>query len=369
MMRPFTTAAMFLAAFGIAANLVHTDPTVHAAQATGTRPLVTATRLSQNPLITPRSSASLGDDINNPTVIRVPSWIDKPLGRYYMYFAHHMGTFIRLAYADSMAGPWTIYDPGILQVHDTAFFRPQPDPPENLENFYTHVASPEIYVDNAQRRLVMWFHGWWTDGTMWPVGEAAATVWARQHGYGQFTQSGSSKDGLHFDLRPSITRTSYLRVFPYDGYFYGMARLGLLLRSKDPLASFETGGNPFRDGPYANRVRHVAVLQRGATLYTFFTAIGDAPERIMMSTVDVSGDWKNWKASEAVEILRPAAPYECPTLPVAPSEAGDVKVPVQQLRDPGLFEEDGRTYLFYAICGEQGIAAAELTFGTLEGLR
>jgi hypothetical protein len=295
-------------------------------------------------------------------VIRVPAWIDKPLGRYYMYFAHHMGTFIRLAYADEPTGPWKIYSPGVLQVKDTAFYRPQPDPPENLEDFYTHVASPEIFVDEADRRLVLWFHGWYTDGNRWPVGPAAARQWARQQGYGQFTQSAASTDGLHFDVRAPITRTSYLRVFPHDGSLYGMARLGLLLRSKDPLGEFEAGPNPFRDGPYAGRVRHVAVLQRNGTLYVFFTAIGDAPERIMMSSIDPSADWTGWKASTAVELLRPEAAYECPTLPIEPSLAGDVKGPVRQLRDPGIFDENGRTLLFYSICGEQGIAAAELKF-------
>jgi hypothetical protein len=50
-------------------------------------------------------------------------------------------------------------------------------------------------------------------------------------------------------------------------------------------------------------------------------------------------------------------------LPNAPSAAGDVKGPVQQMRDPAVFEEGGRGFLFYSICGEQGIAGAELTFG------
>jgi len=169
---------------------------------------VTVTRLPQNPLISRESSASLGDNINGPAIVRVPPWIQSPLGRSYMYFAHHMGAFVRLAYADSIAGPWKIYEPGVVHVSDTAFFRPQPDPPENLENFYTHVASPEVHVDEAGRRLIMWFHGWWTDGTMWPVGEPAARAWAREHGYGQYTQSAESSDGIHFTVRPAISRTS-----------------------------------------------------------------------------------------------------------------------------------------------------------------
>ena len=96
-----------------------------------------------------------------------------------MYFAHHMGGFIRLAYADAIAGPWQVHEPGVMPVRDTALFRPQPDPPENLENFYTHVASPEIEIDHQRRRLVLWFHGWWTEGRTWPAGEPAAREWAR----------------------------------------------------------------------------------------------------------------------------------------------------------------------------------------------
>src|SRR6185295_17685454 len=84
---------------------------------------VRATRLPQNPLITVNSSPTLGDNVNGPAIIRVPSWIEHPLGRYYMYFAHHMGTHIRLAYADAVTGPWHVYDPGELRVENSAFFR------------------------------------------------------------------------------------------------------------------------------------------------------------------------------------------------------------------------------------------------------
>ena len=36
---------------------------------------------------------------------RVPAWVTQPLGRYYLYFSHHKGTFIRLAYADDLKRP------------------------------------------------------------------------------------------------------------------------------------------------------------------------------------------------------------------------------------------------------------------------
>ena len=42
---------------------------------------------------------------------------------------------------------------------------------------------------------------------------------------------------------------------------------------------------------------------------------------------------------------------------------------MQQLRDPCIFEEEGRTYLFYAIAGEMGIAMAELEIEMKEGTR
>jgi hypothetical protein len=325
-------------------------------------PEVNAKRVQQNPLITIDSSRSLGGNVNGPTVIRVPDWVERPLGRYYMYFANHKGDFIRLAYADSPTGPWRVYEPGVLHVRETAFFRPQPDPKETLDTFYTHVASPEIFVDIGRKRLVMWYHGYWTNGERWPSDPVEAQAWARQKGYSQFTQAAESTDGLHFDVRPSITKTNYLRVFRYGGYFYALSRLGQLSRAAEPLESFQIGPNPFRDGPYANRVRHVALVLRGNRLRVFFTAIGDAPERVLMSTIDLTQDWTAWHATAPAEVLQPEVAYECSDLPTEPSEPGEVEVRVRQIRDPFVFEEQGRAYLFYSTCGEQGIAAAEIEF-------
>jgi hypothetical protein len=323
---------------------------------------ITATRLSQNPLITVDTSPSLGGNVNGPTVIRVPDWIERPLGRYYMYFANHMGAFIRLAYADAITGPWRVYEPGVLQVRDTAFFRAQPDPKETLADFYTHVASPEIFVDSERKRLLMWFHGWWTNGERWPANPLEARAWAAKMGYGQFTQAAESTDGIHFKVHPPVTKQSYLRIFQHDGYFYALSRQGQLARSRDPLASFEIGPNPFRGGSFANRARHVALLLRGNRLQVFFTAIGDAPERVLMSTIDLTSDWTVWRATAPVDVLQPETRYECADLASAASEAGDVEGRVRQIRDPFVFEERDRLFLFYSVCGEQGIAAATLTF-------
>jgi uncharacterized protein YndB with AHSA1/START domain len=324
-------------------------------------PAVTVTRFTQNPLITVASSPSLGGNVNGPTVIRVPDWVERPLGRYYMYFANHMGTFIRLAYADALTGPWRVHEPGVLRVEDTAFFRPQPDPPEALADFYTHVASPEVFVDHAHKRLLLWVHGWWTNGERWPSDPAAARAWAARNRYSQFTQAGESRDGLQFTMHAPITRTSYLRVFEHDGWFVGVSRLGRLSRARGPLDAFELGPNPFAGTRYDGKVRHVALLKRGARLHVFFTAIGDAPERVLVSTIVLAGDWTTWRATPPVEVLQPEAAYECADLPVAPSEPGDVDVKVRQIRDPFVFEDQGRTVLVYATCGEQGIAAGELT--------
>ena len=71
----------------------------------------------------------------------------------------------------------------------------------------------KVAISSGSGRLVMWIHGWWTNGERWPGSLTEARAWARQKGYGQFTQAAVSTDGLHFTVQPAITKTSYLRVF------------------------------------------------------------------------------------------------------------------------------------------------------------
>ena len=81
----------------------------------------------------------------------------------------------------------------------------------------------------------------------------------------------------------------------------------------------------------------------------------------LLSAVDLTRDWRAWTASPPVDVLRPEAPYECADLPNIPSAAGEIEGRANQIRDPATFEENGKAWLFYTICGEKGIAAAELT--------
>ena len=106
---------------------------------------LTIVRLPGNPLITPQTDASLGANINGPSLIRVPRWVAHPLGAYYLYFAAHQGKTIRLAYADKLEGPWKSYQPGTLQL---------------AQSFFTdHIASPEVIIDAAQQQIRLYYHG------------------------------------------------------------------------------------------------------------------------------------------------------------------------------------------------------------------
>jgi hypothetical protein len=174
-------------------------------------------------------------------------------------------------------------------------------------------------------------------------------------GIGQMTRVALSPDGLHFTVQEELLGVSYFRVFRWNEWWYALGMPGIFYRSKDGLSSFEQGPKLFTEN-----MRHAAVKLDGNTLLVFYTNVGDCPERILLSTIDLTPDWKQWKASEPVTVLEPETEWEGATLPLEHSVRGWAPTPVRQLRDPAIFQEKGRTYLLYSVAGEHGIAIAEI---------
>ena len=289
--------------------------------AEGRKSGMTVERFPNNPIIRPNMDSRMGDNVNGPSLIRVPEWVKKPLGRYYLYFAHHKGEYIRLAYADRLAGPWKTYEPGTLKLN---------------ESFFTHhIASPDVHADDAKREIRMYYHGI-TD-------------------QGQKSRVAISKDGIHFTARPEILGEFYIRVFRWKDLHYALAMPGILYRSADGLSGFRQGPTLFGEN-----MRHSALKLNGNKLSVFYSNIGDCPESILLSTIELTPDWMTWKQSPPVTILQPQMEYEGVDLPLEASKRGWAPQRVRHLRDPAIFREGGRTYLLYSVAGEHGIAIAEI---------
>jgi hypothetical protein len=168
--------------------------------------LIEVKRLQDNPIIHHTMDASLLEEvgkygyvnISGPSMIKVPPRVKEPLGKFYLYFAHHKGDYIKLAYADKPEGPWRIYSPGALHVEDSLFARTPPTGKKitaikglwermSATEFWTllrvglaarkasdemkekgmtvsgeekpHIASPEVYVDDEKQEIRMYYHG------------------------------------------------------------------------------------------------------------------------------------------------------------------------------------------------------------------
>ena len=330
------------------------EPAADADPPTDTGSSVRVERLLDAPIIGPALDPSIGENIQGPSLIRVPDWVPDPLGRYYLYFADHKGHYIRLAYADDLLGPWSIHVPGSLQIEDSHFLVEPPEvTPEMVAEWEerrglklshdiqkeitaTHIASPDVHVDDENQRIVMYFHG------LEDVGR-------------QISRVASSVDGIGFDAQPQSLGRTYMRIFQYGGMTYSLAMPGQFYRSADGFTDFEEGPLLFNPD-----MRHSAVLLRGDTLWVFWTQVGEAPERILLSSSDLSGDWMDSTESEPVEVLRPERDWEGANAPLEPSVRSTAYGHVNQVRDPAIYEEDGRVFLLYAVAGESGIAIAEV---------
>ena len=221
-------------------------------------------RFQQNPMIRPEMlPEGDGENINGPSLIRAPAWLGNPLGKYYLYFAHHQGKSIRLAYADRLEGPWNMYGPGTLRL-------------DQASSCVHHVASPDVHVDDSSREIQMYFHC--------PVEETLEQ---------QYTFVATSRGGIQFPPRSEALGLSYFRVFEWDGFHYGLGMPGVFYRSRSGLDSFEEGPTLFNED-----MCHSALKVDGNVLSVFHTVVGDIPERIVLSKIRLTSNWMSWTGSK-----------------------------------------------------------------------
>ena len=275
-----------------------------------------------------------GSNINGPSCIAVPDWVEGRLGRYYLYFAHHRGDHIRLAWADAVTGPWTMVPGGVL-------------PLAALGRCVDHVASPDVVIDHAAREIRLYYHG---------VDAESGR---------QATFLALSRDGLHFTPGKEPLADFYLRVAAWRGRWIGMSKGGALYLSEDGKQAFRRLPAPAfpMSGPGASSpgdVRHVALDLDGDRLWVMFTRIGDRPEHLRLGYVDLLRAPDDWRVEEDAPLLSPRHAWEGADLPVAPSRDGAAGRREHALRDPAVLRAEGRAWLFYACAGEQGIALAPL---------
>jgi hypothetical protein len=315
-------------------------------------------RLLDKPIIDPFTHSSIGHNIQGPSLIRVPDWLPNPLGRYYLYFADHQGTYIRLAVADDILGPWRVHVPGSLQLADSGFPTEPPivddvqiaavrqriaasgiklsfDPIPDM--LIPHIASPDVHVDHERKEIVLYFHG-------------------LERFNVQITRVATSADGISFAPLQESVRHPYLRAFRHLDMTYALTMPGHFYRSVDGRTGWERGPTLFEPN-----MRHCAVLLKGNTLSVFWTRVEDVPEAIMLSTIDLSGEWDTWHQIDHGVVLRPEHDWEGANEPLEASERGQSVGVVNQLRDPFIFVDGNKTYLLYSVGGESGIAIAEVT--------
>jgi hypothetical protein len=334
-----------------------------------------------------------GVNLCGPSAIRLPDWLPRwrradPSANYYLYFADHDGAYLRVAWAAAIEGPWILYGVGpdvasggrgALDLGDLR----ELDAGAGL-GAVDHIASPHVEVDAARQRFLLYFHAASSlDGSPTQVQHSFIAI---------------SPDGLRFDspelrargegLRPLLLADSYLRPFGYAGSLFGIANRGSLYRALDPDQPWNSFGRPRESDVWdflASRtqnplsddlrraglsragieVRHPAARVIGDRLDIFYTRVGDSPERVLYSSIDLRvGSASAWDASyPPVELMRAEESWEGADVPLRRSRIGRAPENVNELRDPSPFRDaDGRWYLFYAGRGEDAIGLARLHY-------
>ena len=198
--RPIRTRLLATGALAVIVALVACSPTPPRGDITTALP--TFTYAGQVLDVQRLTYAPTGEFIF-PSVVRAGEYFEEPLGEWYLYYSPHESPGgIALAYADSLAGPWTEFEgnPLISNTWGSHFD-------------VSHVSSADAVWNDTAESLFLYFHG-----------------------ENDTTRFATSDDGLHFEYggvaveraggNPDITESSYARVFehpdPDSSYSFAM---------------------------------------------------------------------------------------------------------------------------------------------------
>ncbi len=337
-----------------------------------------------------------GENINSPSVVRLPEWLPRedrvaPEANYYLYFAHHGGKYIRMAWATDIEGDWTLYNvskdtplgsKGVLSLYT--------ETPEgyNEELHITdrilingHIASPFVIVDDEAKQFILYFHA----GSTY-VDKAEKRL------FPQRTFVALSGDGVHFTeepFQPAVLGASYFVPFESKGQWYAFSNTG-------DFCSAPTGGNiwvaPEDSDPsidlwtprrcildelfdkYSKEhtivveprmmPRHVGIYIEGEKMHLLCSAKSDTPERLYYTTFDTSDtNCDNWSATDLQLVMSAETEWEGGNLAPQLSVNGKAPGMLNDVRDPYIFKDtDGKLYLFYAGGGEYALGIAAIEF-------
>ena len=394
------------------------------------------------------ASIIIEDNIDGPSVIRIPDWI--PVSErvhedaiYYTYFAHHGGDNIRLAWSASITGPWNLFNAqgstaperawgvngnntgtltpgsGVLDLDLNTSFDELTPSEGSVVGVNRHVASPDVMVDNANQRIVMYFHG----PQMGDPNNQKTFVATSKYGlnFNPATGQGRANRGFQGEagrgMREVIPGESYFRIFEVGGQTFAYSNNAELWQAPvtndagdintlsnadseggwwNPSSSFDLtqhwwdqvaiGANPLQQfylsiGEGATDPRHLAIYTRthldpnDTNVYAFYSSKFDTPERILLTVIDTDNGSTNpadWTTSGQEEIIQPELDWEGINNQLLTSQSGRA-TGVQELRDPYIFEDDKGTvstsddelFLFYTGAGEEAIGVARLTFNAV----
>jgi len=280
------------------------------------------------------------DDICFVSVFPAYKHFDRPLGKYYMYYAAHDGPGICLAYADHITGPWTEYESNPL--FDNVW-----------EPYYkvSHTSSPDVCWIQGESKLFLYFHGendvtryaTSTDGIRFSYGGEAVNLW--KHGLGtssysrvqRFSMPDDSSRyimftmGTHNRTNPVGTREIYLST-SVDGRTWKS--------NPEPLLPFPPGTDQMGPGCYLHwENRHFLIMMANLT-GTDYQPVSN----IYLYEVDEK--------------------LQNPRLQGVLLDRGVLDPEHSRFSSPGILVEDGKIHLFFTIGGrlneKAGYAVAKL---------